>query len=300
MQFTTQGQKAGDFLHDLKSPLIALDAIRKTAELVFSGFPARDSERAQVLKSDPVVKTFIREVEAFMHGVTEIKRLDPKTLQNLKGGVLQDRLRKAQELLEVAKSKYLELVQGADIEEDRRREAMELLDKISPTPFEDIQDRIKLATLNEEFRRINLRNFVRLHFGDKVDKIEAPRKPVIVLAKPGHLQIAIRNLIANSDAFKRPEVEGYRSIRIGIDQNHAELEVYDNGTGTDQQTLAKLNQGSRASKRPGGTGRGTQLFRQTIHDHGGNVSFDSKHDPLSLELHGSWFKSLSRIPLHRE
>jgi signal transduction histidine kinase len=182
------------------------------------------------------------------------------------------------------------LLDGATQVQDRVREIADCVKGIVAQPAFETQDVAAIAT--KVIQALNL-------VGEKVDvtvALEAaddlPPAPV----DQKQLYNAIYNLVNN--AIPETPPGGGVTVRLSAipDGEFPEggcltIEVADTGRGMPEEVRAKLFTDDAISTKPGGTGLGTRIVKNTVEAHGGTIAVESEKDK------GSTFTI--RLPLER-
>lgn len=121
-----------------------------------------------------------------------------------------------------------------------------------------------------------LGHFIRKHTNNF--NVVVPDEPLTVMVNPTRIEQVVINLVQNaclslSDASKAITLE----IKERDDKLGAEIIVTDEGCGIDNQHLRHLTEPFFTTRQStGGTGLGLAICQRIIHNHGGELSFDSE------------------------
>ncbi|MGB8426764.1 MAG: hybrid sensor histidine kinase/response regulator [Desulfobacterales bacterium] len=94
----------------------------------------------------------------------------------------------------------------------------------------------------------------------------------------GYIHSALTNILENAvDACHKDHSKATHKIVFGVrkDQNHVIFEIFDNGTGMDADTIAKLFTPFFSSKGRRGTGLGLFISNKIVGQHGGDIQVKS-------------------------
>ncbi len=185
---------------------------------------------------------------------------------------------------------FAETLLTLELDESARREYLGSILKQSQTMQRLVDDLLMLSSLESgadelEEEQVDLHGLLeallaearalsreRHQFGLALD---GPRR---VLAAPGELESAIRNLLTN--AIRYTPDGGRISISWRVQENEGRISVRDTGIGIAPEHLSRLTERfyrvdrgrSRAS---GGTGLGLAIVKRIMHRHQGRLEFDS-------------------------
>ena len=185
---------------------------------------------------------------------------------------------------------FAETLLTLDLDESARREYLGSILKQSQTMQRLVDDLLMLSSLESgadelEEEQVDLHGLLealldearalsreRHQFGLALD---GPRR---VLAAPGELESAIRNLLTN--AIRYTPDGGRISISWRVQENEGRISVRDTGIGIAPEHLSRLTERfyrvdrgrSRAS---GGTGLGLAIVKRIMHRHQGRLEFES-------------------------
>jgi PAS domain S-box-containing protein len=133
--------------------------------------------------------------------------------------------------------------------------------------------RMDLNGLVDETRRL----FERLIGADVQLTIERHDAPVIVHADPGQLEQVLMNLVVNArDAMP---TGGKLTVRVGLQESRALIEVRDTGIGMSPDIQARIFEPFFTTKERGkGTGLGLAMCYGIVHQAGGTIDVESAPD----------------------
>lgn len=112
----------------------------------------------------------------------------------------------------------------------------------------------------------------------KVKKITIVEGEKLFISDPVRLNIIMNNLISNSiryaDSYKE---QSFISVTIKIKENIAEITVYDNGTGIEEEHIGKIfNMFYRGTETNNGSGLGLYIVKETLSKIKGSISIKSE------------------------
>lgn len=193
---------------------------------------------------------------------------------------------------------HLERQLQTDKYEDQ--ELKERIQKIAGNLIEQIQSLSNIASdfskfsqpIKKDFTAVDLRDIlssvVQLYEHDKQLRItlEMPSHPIEVQGIADDLKRVFINMVKN--AYEAMNKEGHISLILYHTQEHAFIEIEDNGIGIPQEDRSNIFVPSFSTK-SGGTGLGLAICKKIVEAHNGSISF------ASVEGEGTTF--VIKLPL---
>jgi signal transduction histidine kinase len=165
---------------------------------------------------------------------------------------------------------------GTLLDETRRMSAL----------VQDLLDLARLEGRPPERGRVQLTNIVTQETGrvrqaaeeKGLELLETTAEGVVVAGNPEDLSLAVRNLLDNA---LRYTLTGEVSVRLWLEDGHANIEVADTGPGIPGKDLSRIFERfyrvDRArSRETGGTGLGLAIVRHVVEQHNGQVRVESE------------------------
>lgn len=154
-------------------------------------------------------------------------------------------------------------------------EQIESLNKIASDfskfakPIEEPKENIRLNEL--------LTSVAQLYDHDEIAKIKlkVPKKEVVIPAVEDELRRAFINLIKNAIEASNGNMIAVQ-INLKKNQEHAIIQIKDNGTGIEEEYRDKIFT-PKFSTKSSGTGLGLAITKKIIEAHSGDIWFESKN-----------------------
>lgn len=120
-----------------------------------------------------------------------------------------------------------------------------------------------------------VRNFEKHRAPATIIRFQPHSEPMVALCAPQSLELALENLLCNSQEAAQEQAQIDIALRRDDERNCAVIDVADNGPGIPGEVRDDVFRRPLNSTKPGGTGLGTALVKYIVDQHRGTLRWQS-------------------------